>query len=129
MTTIFLSQLFGIYFILIGLVVLLRRGSLLPVIREVISNRALLFVVAAIELIAGLALTLTYPAIRASVEGLLSLIGWMLIVEGVLYMLLPMKDVKKMISSFNKPSWYLTGAVISVAMGLYLVAYGFSLYS
>ncbi|MBP6860463.1 MAG: hypothetical protein KBC38_02805 [Candidatus Pacebacteria bacterium] len=127
MTTLFLAQLFGLYFILIGLVVLLRRGSILPTIREIISNRALLFVVAVIELAAGLALTLSYPSIMLSVEGVLSLIGWMLIVEGVLYMLLPVKDVKKMVNSFNKPSWYLSGAVLSVLIGCYLAATGFAL--
>ena len=127
MTTLFLAQLFGIYFILIGLVVLLRRGSLLPVIRDVISNKALLFVVALIELIAGLAITLTYPSPMLSVEGALSLIGWMMLVEGILYLLLPIKDVKRMVSSFNKPSWYLSGAVVSVILGSSLTAYGFSL--
>ncbi len=127
MTTLFLCQLFGLYFILIGLVVLLRRGSVLPIIREIIANRALLFVVAVIELAAGLAITLSYPSIMLSVEGLLSLIGWMLIVEGILYMLMPVRDVKKMINSFNKPSWYMTGAVLSVVAGCYLAAVGFAL--
>lgn len=125
MTTIFLTKLFGIYFILVGLVVILRRGSLLPIIREIMANRSLLFVLGAAELIAGLALVLVYPEIGFTIPGILSVIGWMLVVEGVLYMLLPLRKIKKMVASFNKPSWYLSGGVLSVALGGYLTASGF----
>lgn len=125
MTTIFLTKLFGIYFILVGLVVILRRGSILPVIREILANRSLVFVLGAAELIAGLALVLVYPEIGFTIPGILSVIGWMLVVEGVLYMLLPLRKIKRMVASFNKPSWYLSGGVLSVALGGYLTASGF----
>lgn len=125
MITLFLTKLFGIYFVLIGLVVLLRRGSILPIIREILSNRSLIFVLGAAELIAGLALVLIYPTIGFTIPGILSVIGWMLVVEGVLYMLLPVRKIKKMVASFNKPSWYLSGAVLSVALGGYLLAFGY----
>lgn len=125
MTTIFLTKLFGIYFVLVGLVVILRRGSILPVIREILANRSLLFVLGAAELIAGLALVLVYPTIGFTIPGILSVIGWMLVVEGVLYMLLPLRKIKRMVASFNTPSWYLSGGMLSVALGGYLTAFGF----
>ena len=128
MTTIFLAQLFGLYFLLIGLFVLLRRNSVLPLYRELLNNRALLFVVAIIELAAGLAITLSYPTLSFTVEGAISLIGWMLTVEAIVYLLMPIKDVRKFVNSFNKAKWLVPGAVVAIVCGLYLTAYGFNLF-
>lgn len=128
MITTFLAQLFGLYFILMGLFVLLRRNSVLPLYRELLGNRVLLFIVALIELAAGLAITLTYPTLSFTVEGAISLVGWMLTVEAIVYLLMPIKDVRKFVNSFNKAKWLIPSAVVAIACGLYLTAYGFNLY-
>ena len=122
-----LAQLFGLYFLIVGGVVMLRRQSIMPAIAELAANRALLLVIALVELAAGLAIVLMYPKITLDWVGLISLIGWMLVAESILYMALPVKKVQKFIKSFNTHSWYASSGVLSVIIGAYLAAIGFGI--
>lgn len=120
-----LQQLLGLYFVIVGAIVLYRRKSMMPAIAQIAANRPLLLVIALIELMAGLAVVLTNPNVTPDASGLVSLIGWMLIVEAVIYMAMPYRNVQRMIRSFNTPQWYSVGGVIAVLAGLYLAANGF----
>lgn len=120
-----LQQLLGLYFLIIGGVVLYRRKAVMPAISQIAGNRPLLLVIALIELLAGLAVVLTMPDLTPDASGLVSLIGWMLIVEGIIYLAMPYRRVQRMIRAFNTPQWYSVGAVIALLVGLYLTANGF----
>lgn len=121
----FLAQLFGLYFIIVGVIVALRRKSMMPAMAELVSNRPVLLVMAFVELAAGLAVVLAYPTIAVSVPGLISLIGWMMLVEGVIYLALPIRMVQKFVRRFNTNSWYVYGGAFSVVIGIYLAGVGF----
>ncbi len=120
-----LQQLLGLYFVIIGAIVLYRRKSIMPALTQIVANRPLLLVIALIELAAGLAVVLTNPNVTPDAAGLVSLIGWMLIVEAIIYLAMPYRSVQKMLRSFSSPQWYSVGAVIALLMGLYLTANGF----
>ncbi|MCE9643635.1 hypothetical protein K8Q93_00060 [Candidatus Parcubacteria bacterium] len=122
---IFLAQLFGLYFIIVGAIVALRRKSFMPAIADLTSNRPMLLVVAFVELAAGLAVVLAFPAITADVPGVISLIGWMMLVEGVIYLALPSRMVQKFVRRFNTPIWYVYGGAFSVVLGIWLAGSGF----
>ena len=122
-----LAQLLGLYFIIIGAIVLYRKKSVMPAMSQLVANRPLLLVIACIELLAGLAVVLTYPNLTANADGLISIIGWMLVVEGIIYLALPYKRLQKLIKSFNNPQWYAVGGVIALLGGLYLAANGFGI--
>jgi len=124
---IFLAQLFGIYFVVVGAIVLVRRKSMMPTVNDLAHNRPLLFTIALIELVAGIALVLVYPTLSWTLEGLIALIGWMLLVEAIFYLALPSKYVQRFVRSFNTPGWYVGGGLLSVVMGLYLISVGFGL--
>ncbi|MES2994681.1 MAG: hypothetical protein V4681_01445 [Patescibacteria group bacterium] len=122
---IFLAKLFGLYFIIMGVMMLLRRRSLIPAIRDFASNTGLRFIIAAIELVAGLALVLSYPTVSASIPGIISLVGYMMVIESLIYMAMPAKFVQSFIRSFNKPVWYSAGGALAIVAGLYLAGTGF----
>jgi hypothetical protein len=122
---IFLAKLLGLYFIIMGVMALLRRRSIIPAIRDFASNTGLRFVIAAIELIAGLALVLAYPTVSASVVGVISLVGYMMVIESLIYMTMPAKMVQNFIRSFNKPVWYHAGGILAVVAGAWLAGTGF----
>lgn len=127
MESIFLAQLFGIYFIVVGALVMLRRKAVMPAIADLISNRPVLYVIALIELAAGLAVVLAYPVVSWDWMGAISLVGWILTLEGVLYLALPARKVQKFVKLFNTQSWYIAGSVLAVVLGAYLVGVGFNL--
>lgn len=120
-----LAQLLGLYFIIVGVIVLYRRKSLMPAVSQLLNNRALLLAIAFSELLAGLAIILTYPEITPNWMGLITLIGWVLIVECVLYLTLPFKVVQRFVRKFNTDTWYGTGGVIAILLGGYLALGGF----
>lgn len=124
---IFLAKLFGLYFLVIGIIILVRRKAVMPAITELTGNRPVLLTLAIIEIGAGLALILAYPTITWSIGGVFAIIGYMLFIEGLLYLASPYKMTQKFVKSFNRSEWFMSGAVASVLVGAYLVAYGFAL--
>jgi uncharacterized membrane protein len=124
---IYLAQLFGIYFVIIGILSMVRRKSMAPKVRELVGTKSSFFLYALIELAIGLALVVSHPPITASWVGLLSLIGWMMVIESILFLSLPSKLVQKFVGWFNRPGWYIAGGALSVALGGYLVFTGFGL--
>lgn len=123
--SIFLAQLFGLYFIIAGTVILFRRKSLIPVVVEFGHDRALILVIALMELIGGLAIAIAHPMWTTDWQGLITLIGWWMIAESVLYLTMPYTGIRRWIRMFNTNQWYVAGGFLSIALGFYLAGVGF----
>ncbi len=123
-----LEQILGLYFIIVGVVVLYRRRAVMPAVSRLVANRPLLLVLGLMEILGGLAIVLTYPAVTFDATGVVSLVGWVLLVEGVLYFALPSRKVQRLIRRFNTTSWYGAGAILSLIMGVYLTGSGFGFF-
>ena len=122
----FFAKLFGLYFIIVGALILIRRDAIMPTVARFADERALLLTIATIEIIAGLGIILAFPGITfPDLAGIISVIGYMLVVEGVIYLAAPAKTVRKFMGFFNKPIWYAIGGALSVFAGLYLAGKGF----
>lgn len=124
----FFAKLFGLYFVIVGIVAVARRDAFMPAVSQMVKNRALILTIALVELLAGLALVITRPDITFDWQGLVSLIGWMMIVEALVYLALPGKTMQKVVAWFNRPEWYVSGGVISILVGVYLAGIGFGLF-
>lgn len=125
--TILLSKVFGIYLIIGGLAYTMRQRYFMSVVRDFVEHKMLRYIIAISELVAGLFLIMTHNVWESWPEGIVSLVGWMLAVEGAFYMLAPDSWVRKMLRIFNKRGWYLAGGIISLLLGLYLVNFGFDI--
>lgn len=123
----FLAKLLGLYLIIVGAIVLVQRRSIMPTMKDLLGNKPLLFSIALIELAAGLAILLNYSVVSATVEGVIAIVGWMLVVESIFYLAMPMKMIQKFVKPFNTPSWYVGGGIIAVALGAFLAGSGFGL--
>ncbi len=121
---IFLAQLIGIYFVIVGVIVLTRGKALLPAVDNMGKDRLLLIMMGAIELVAGIAIVLAYPAVSLSPTGLIALVGYIMVIEGVLY-LCGGKFMQKVIRRFNTKRAYVIGGIVSIILGIYLIGYGF----
>lgn len=123
-----LAQLLGLYLFIVGVIVLYRRKSIMPAVSQMVSNRALLMIFGLVEILAGLAVVLTYPQISASADGIISLIGWILTIEGIVYLAMPARTVQRFVRKFNTDTWYGTGGVIAILLGGYLAGNGFGIF-
>ena len=128
MDILFIAKLLGLYFIIVSAICIFRRKSMIPVIRDLLRNRPLLIALATVELAAGLALVLVFPKIAMSLEGLISLVGYVLIIEGIMYYTAPQKLIRRFIESFNRPYWYVSGGILGLVYGIYLTGKGFGLF-
>ncbi len=123
----FLAKLLGLYFLIMGAIVLFRRSAVMPTVAQLSANRALVLVIAVVELAAGLALVIAQPVVSVSVSGIIALVGYILIIESIVYIAAPTRYVQKMIRKFNRPMWYVVGGLVSIAAGIYLAGTGFGL--
>lgn len=126
--SIFLAQLFGIYLIIVGILVVLRRDSFMPIVAELGANRSLIFVIAIFELAVGIGLALSHSIFTFDYRGIISVLGWAMLIEGVLYLSLPFPKVRKLFKAFNTPGWYVSGGTLSIVIGGYLTGIGFGLW-
>lgn len=127
MVTFELTQLLGLYFVIVGLIVIVRRTAFMPAIKQLMANRPLLIIVGMVEVFAGLAIVLAYPEVTFSTNGVIGLVGWMMLIEGVIYLLMPSKEVQKLVKKFNTPTWYLAGGLSALLLGAYLAGKGFGI--
>lgn len=128
MLEVFIAKLFGLYLIIAGVLVLTKKQSLMPAVMDIAKNRALTIVLGALDLAAGLAIVIAYPDVSTSPVGLISLLGYMMVVEGIVYLALPMKSIQKMVRSFGNRQWFMAGGIVAVLGGIYLAGFGFGLF-
>lgn len=124
--SIFLAKLLGAYTILTVLVLIFRKKLVIQAIREMIGNRSLIFLLAILELLAGIAIVISHNIWEMSWVGLVTLIGWAMLIEGLGWMIFPGK-----MSAFGRKfltgKWYGAMIVLSLLIGGCLVYGGFGL--
>ncbi len=123
--SIFLSQVIGVYLVIIGLICLLRRKTMIAAVADMASNRAVIYLVAILELLAGLGLVISHNVWVWDITVVITIVGWVMLIEAVAYLLLPYKVVAKIFRRLNTKSWYIAGGLLSVVVGAYLAGIGF----
>ena len=125
--TFFLSRLLGLYYLLTALSMFLHKETYVETVTALIHNSPVMFVVSIITVIAGLAMVLAHN--RWSGGGLavvVTLIGWITLVKGLLFLLLPPEmEAEFFLSKLHYGQLYYFYGAISVVLGVYLTYGGF----
>ncbi len=123
--TVFLAKVIGVYLLIGGVVILYRRRYYMPVVGGFVEDHLLRMTFAFLELLGGLFLLNAHQDWTSLAAGLISLFGWMMAVEGTLYLLLPDELLGRTIRMLNTRAWYVWGGILCLAAGLYLTAFGY----
>lgn len=126
--SIFLAKLFGLYFVIAGGIIMMRQRSFMPIFTEILGSRPLLLILGVAELLAGLAIVIAHPIFTATWQGILTLIGAWMAVEGIIYLAMPYTKVGRLMRQFNTPTWYTSGGLVAIVLGGYLAGKGFGLW-
>ncbi len=126
-TTILLSKVLGLYLIISGLIVMLRKEYFLPVFSVFVKEKMTRIILAFIELLAGLFLVVAHFNFSNLPASIISILGVTAVFESIMYSVLPDRSFTKMLAYVNRPGVYVLGGVFSIAIGLYLAAYGFGI--
>jgi len=125
--TLLLAQFLGSFSIILALVVILRRKLVVHVLTDFLKNRTSAFIVGVLEVIAGLALVLNHSSWNGTLETVIGIMGWLLLIEGIFYLFVTKRILKNFIKYLDNVSAYYFFAVTYLVFGIYLVYVGFGL--
>ena len=123
--TLFLAQVMGVYFLVVGVGALLNPSRMTSAVKEAQRSHLLPYFDGAVALIVGLLIVLNHNLWDGLLETLVSLVGWVAVVEGILMMLLPQKTISAMLQKFLGAHLGKLVAIVTIVLGLYFVYEGF----
>ncbi|MDE3056292.1 MAG: hypothetical protein KGI80_06380 [Verrucomicrobiota bacterium] len=121
----FFAKWIGIYFLISALILLLRKQQLARTVKELFASEGLLAISAELSLLLGLLLAIENPVWEWSWKGLITIIGYLLILKGIMRLAFP-RRLQKMASKFMT-KWYWPTFIIVLAIGSYLTYCGFAM--
>lgn len=125
--SLFLGQLFGLYLIVMGLFMLLRRRKMHALTQDFVKSPALITFAGSIALLIGLWVLLIHPVFEWSWRGLITLLfGIVPILRGI-FRIFFMRPEMKFVSKCYKGNGPVYMGIIAVLIGLYLAWHGFGL--
>jgi hypothetical protein len=124
--TIFLARLIGLFAILLSLSEFVRKQAMVETANALVRDRPLLFILAMLGLLAGLAIVLAHNVWSGgALPVVVTLFGWILLIRGALLLFLPPEAVAGLIDFFHFEQLFYFYAGITLVLGLYLTYAGF----
>src|SRR5579872_4800818 len=118
MVSIFLAKIIGLYFLIVAILCIVRKQQIMTMGKELVASRITLAISAEISLIFGLVIAIDHSIWELSWRGLITLIGYLLILRGIIRFAYP-EFVKKFASkAWNKAYWVC--CLIMLIIGAYL---------
>lgn len=125
--TLVLARGWGLALIFLGVIAIARRHYLLSVYPVIVPERLTRILFSAFALIGGLLLAVYDTLWQTLPSTLISLIGWIVAAEALMYLALPDQQLAKLIGIINKPPAYIAAGLVAIAIGAYLAIVGFGL--
>ncbi|NCS99253.1 hypothetical protein GW764_03650 [Candidatus Parcubacteria bacterium] len=122
--SIFLAKVIGIYLVIDGLSAITMHKELIPVVAE-IKNKTFFVGWGVFATIIGLLIVVSHSYWATLYQTGISLIGWFVLVKGILILFLPVRFLEEIILKLNKPIFYQIGGLFSILIGLWLTYFGF----
>ena len=123
--SIFLAKAFGLYYLISGVAILLRSKEFKNMLDDFIKNTYHIYFVGLFLTIIGILLVLTHNVWEGGWVVIITVMSWLILFKGVVYLLLPRDMLKSQIKWLGEKNWYTIGGVISILIGLYLGSKGF----
>lgn len=124
MTTIFLSKIIGIYFIIIGITYLINPHYCKKVLHEITGSYGLSALSGSIGIIIGMLIILNNNLWNNFLEIIISLIGWLLLVLGSIFVFFA-KPIAHAGKKIQKHHGYIWLNLVLLAIGIFLTYMGF----
>lgn len=123
--SIFLAKLLGVYMLIVATEMLLRKQEFESAVRDFASSKGLILFSGSISLIVGLAITIGHPVFEMGFRGLITILGYLMILRGIWRMAFPSRVQHKIVTCFHKG--YIWIVLIFLILGGYLAYAGYNL--
>lgn len=121
----FWAQMLSVVFISAGLGLLLNKAGYMAILKEGKTNHFATILAAYLTLLLGMAIVLTHNMWEMSYVGVITLIGWMSVIKGILLFVAP-TQVFSIVHEKNVKGWALFGSIFAIVLGAFLAYYGFA---
>ena len=122
--SLFLAKLLGLYMLIVAVELIARRHEFEGAVRDFASSKGLIVFSGSVSLILGLAVAIGHPVYEFNFRGLITLVGYILILRGIWRMAFPSRIQKKMAACFHQG--YKEFLIILIIVGIYLTYSGFN---
>jgi hypothetical protein len=122
--SIFLAKLIGLYFLILAVLFLFRKRQIESSCKEVVSSKGILSVSAEISLLFGLVIVIDHSIWEYSWRGLITVLGYLMILKAVMRFAFPDKVKKMATKIMGKGYW--VALIIMIIIGVYLTYCGFT---
>ena len=123
-TSVFLAKLIGPFALLLGLAMLIDRAHFRTLAHEVLASPALVFITGVVTFPAGLAIVLTHNRWTLSWPILITILGWLALISGVVRILCPRATARGK-RAIDHPMTLYIAAAIYIGIGALLCFYGY----
>jgi len=122
--SLYLAQLLGVVFVVIGLAVLIRLSYYQKAYKAFLKNEGLMLLAGLFTLVLGVIWVMAHNVWVQSWEVIITIFGWLVLVKGVLLMLVP-TELGKWASSLMKGKGFLVfGGLFYLVLGIVLGYFG-----
>ena len=126
--TLLLAKVFGLALIAVSIALLTKRDFFAKITRDFLQQDLLRLVISFSELVAGLFIVIGHNVWSPLPAAVITVLGWVFVLEGGSYLLLPEKYTARFINAVNRPHFFLASGIIGLVLGIYLADYGFGLW-
>jgi len=125
--TLFLSRLLGLFFLICGLAMIVHKEVFTDAIATVPGNPMAMLWVSLLISLAGLAMVLAHNVwSKRPVVLIVTLLGWLTLLKGITYLLLPAKWLGGFFQAvLNSGAYVVSVTVFMLVLGAYLTYVGF----
>ncbi len=124
--TLFLAKLIGAYALIMSAWMLARKDVALQMIERISREPVAIALIGMIRLAIGLAIVLGHDLWSDGLAILVSLVGWITLISGLLTLFLPPQTVREIFAQMRFEKRYPIFALFSFALGGALLIAGFS---
>ena len=124
-TTLFLARFMGMFSTIAALSMFFERKMLLSILDQTAKNRALLYLIGVAEVVGGLLIVLKHQVWSLDLPIIVTLLGWLLLIEGIIYLFLPVKGARSIFKWLHDRQAYYLVALCYLLVGIYLAYSGF----
>jgi len=124
-TTEVLAKYLGITMLVFGSVSLFRHRLILQWIQKALLKPSAFFLVGVFEFMFGLIIVLGHEQWGGFGAGLVSVVGWLILAESILYITLPKPSVVHLLGQIDNAAVIQATAIIMMGLGTTLTLLGF----
>ncbi|MEK7124365.1 MAG: hypothetical protein AAB877_01600 [Patescibacteria group bacterium] len=121
----FLAQFWGFTLVIFGLIFLIKPKNITTIF-HILEDEKMLFLLGLVNIILGILLVLTYNVWEVSFKTIITLLGWLILLRGVIMLFFPEFFQKKIAFVKSKLDWAQYAFVGFVVFGCALVYLGIS---